>query len=201
MLIKVADVFYARQGTETGTVATKIQDNYVITDQEAGYYLVTDEYTTGHPAEGDATPVPQRYGGCRRRDGCCEERQAHHREEDSGPHSCGCEQGWHRRHVFIRSPARSRTYAGYDKYFFVINDKLSNGLTFDGAQNLVVKVGDATLTTGTDYVVYTGDTRCLTPSVAFKNIKSYDWHCYHRYYTATVNENAVIGGTGNPNED
>ncbi len=35
---------------------------------------------------------------------------------------------------------------GYEKYFFVVNDTLSEGLTFDNATEVVVKVGNDTLT-------------------------------------------------------
>ena len=104
-------------------------------------------------------------------------------------------------HVFYRIDSKVPNYAGYDKYFFVINDKLSNGLTFDGTGNLVVTIGGTTVDPS-KYVVYTGsDADGYTFRVAFKNIKEFDVDAViYVFYSATVNENAVIGGTGNPNE-
>jgi LPXTG-motif cell wall-anchored protein len=79
-------------------------------------------------------------------------------------------------------------------------------LTFDGAQNVVVKVGDATLTAGTDYEIYTSDTATKPTSphtfeVAFKKIKNYTIGTTITVtYSATVNSNAAIGTPGNKNE-
>jgi fimbrial isopeptide formation D2 family protein len=42
---------------------------------------------------------------------------------------------------------------GYNKYFFVINDTMSKGLTFNG--DVVVKIGGNALTAGTDYDDFT----------------------------------------------
>ena len=51
---KVADVFYARKGTATGSASEKTEGNYVISGQKAGYYLVTDSFTNT-PEAGAAT--------------------------------------------------------------------------------------------------------------------------------------------------
>jgi len=82
-----------------------------------------------------------------------------------------------------------------------MNDTLSTGLTFDGAQNIVVKVGTATLASPADYIVYTGtEAAPYTFRVAFKNIKAYTvGTAITVTYSATVNESAVIGNGGNTN--
>ena len=55
---KVADVFYARKGTATGSASEKTEGNYVISGQKAGYYLVTDGSWCGYL-------IPQCAGSCR----------------------------------------------------------------------------------------------------------------------------------------
>ncbi len=88
---------------------------------------------------------------------------------------------------------------GYEKYFYVINDTLSAGLTFNN--DVVVTVGGNPLTVNNDYYLYTGDDADgNTFQVAFKNIK--DFTAGDEIvvtYSATVNADAVIGETGNPN--
>lgn len=90
-------------------------------------------------------------------------------------------------------------YTGYDKYFYVINDTLSAGLTFNN--DITVKIGGEELIKGTDYYVYTGgDADGHTFQIAFKDIKEYAKEtAIVVNYSATVNSNAVIGNTGNPN--
>ena len=111
-------------------------------------------------------------------------------------------------HVSYEITSTVPNYTGYDYYYFIMNDTLSEGLTFDGADSIAVKVGDTTLTQGTDYHVYTGtDVAPKTFRLAFTNIMDKDGDNY-KYavgadivvtYSATVNDKAVIGTTGNPN--
>ena len=203
---KVADVFYDRKGTETGEASSKTGDNYVISEQVAGYYLVTDEYTSGHPAEGDATlsrnilaVVGDVTAAVKNDKPTVEKKILTPTPVDSNKAGIGDT-------VAFQITGSVPNYAGYDKYFYVINDTLSTGLTFDGAQNVVVKIGDATLTEGTDYAVYTSSTNPAatdghTFEVAFKNIKGYEVGTPVTVtYTATVNQSAVVGGSGNKNE-
>lgn len=91
-------------------------------------------------------------------------------------------------------------YTGYDTYYYVINDTLSEGLTFNG--DVEVEVNGSKLVKGTDYYVYTGDDAGdYTFRIAFENIKDYAVGAsVVATYSATVNDNAVIGETGNPNE-
>ncbi len=93
-----------------------------------------------------------------------------------------------------------------------MNDTLSEGLTFDGVGSVAVKVGDATLKQGVigedgkiteegDYYVYTGATVApKTFRLAFANIMDYTVGAdIVVTYSATVNDKAVVGTTGNPN--
>ncbi len=92
-------------------------------------------------------------------------------------------------------------YEGYTYYYYVVDDTLSKGLTLD-ANSFAVKVGDTTLTKGTDYYVYTTNNADGTTNfrLAFENIKDYTvGAAISIKYNATVNENAVIGTDPNTN--
>lgn len=91
---------------------------------------------------------------------------------------------------------------GYNKYFFVINDTMSAGLTFNG--DVAVKIGGNALTSGTDYTVEVTENDDGTTSfqIIFKNFiarKAQAGQAIEVTYSATLNENANIGETGNPN--
>ncbi len=91
---------------------------------------------------------------------------------------------------------------GYNKYFFVINDTMSKGLTFNN--DVVVKIGDTTLVAGTDYTVEVSNNADGTTSfqIIFKNFidrKAQAGQAIEVTYSATLNEDANIGETGNPN--
>ena len=204
---KVADVFYARKGTVTDSASTKNSDgNYVIEKQIAGYYLVTDRYTAGSAEAGAATlsrnvlaVVGDVTAKVKNDKPTVGKKVLTPAPADANSAGIGDT-------VAFQITGKVPNYAGYDKYFYVINDTLSTGLTFDGAQNVVVKVGETILTENTDYVVYTAQTNPKaseghTFEVAFKRIKDYPVDTPITVtYSATVNENAVIGGTGNANE-
>ena len=201
-LKKVADVFYARKPSAAASTDTMTSGSYVISSLVAGYYLVTDEYTEGHPATGDATlsrnilaVVGDVTAKVKNDKPTVEKKILDPSAVDANTAGIGDT-------VAFQITGSVPNYAGYDKYFYVINDTLSTGLTFNGAQNVVVKVGEETLTANTDYVVYTGnDASPHTFEVAFKNIKNYAvGTAITVTYSATVNENATIGSTGNKNE-
>lgn len=92
-------------------------------------------------------------------------------------------------------------YDGYTYYYYVVDDTLSKGLTLD-EDSFTVKVGDTTLTKGTDYYVYTSTNADGTTNfrLAFENIKDYTvGTAISIKYNATVNEDAVIGTDPNTN--
>jgi fimbrial isopeptide formation D2 family protein/LPXTG-motif cell wall-anchored protein len=96
---------------------------------------------------------------------------------------------------------------GFDSYTFAVSDKLSAGLTFQN--DIVVKLDGATLTAGTDYTVDTTGTG-YTFKINFLNFAKYKANDSANSakigapivitYSAKINENAVIGNAGNPNE-
>lgn len=92
--------------------------------------------------------------------------------------------------------------SAYDTYTFNFKDTLSKGLTFGQVKS--VKVGDTTLTKGTDYTVTTStvsDSTLLT--VTMLNFKAKQQTNAGKTitvtYTATLNKDAVVGGHGNTN--
>lgn len=101
---------------------------------------------------------------------------------------------------------------GYTKYYFVVNDTLSAGLTFNN--DVAITVGSKTLVKNTDYTVTATKNADETTSVeiVFKNFVQYQELKESENvlakvgsdilitYSATLNENAVIGTAGNPNK-
>lgn len=106
-------------------------------------------------------------------------------------------------------PTNEADFAAYKTYKLVFHDSQSAGLTFN-KDSVVVKYGDQTL--GTDsYTLETpatdNDTFDITITDA-KTVKDADGSAitvatggkFTVEYTSTLNENAVIGAAGNPNE-
>ncbi len=96
---------------------------------------------------------------------------------------------------------------GYDKYFFIINDTLSKGFTFDPT-SVVVKIGDATATPlalNNGYTVSASTTSDSTKiQIVFKNFIQYNTSTYDDAditvtYSATVNKDADLTAAGNLN--
>lgn len=94
--------------------------------------------------------------------------------------------------------------AGKGTVNYVVHDTFSTGLTFDD-KSVVVKYGDKTLEAGEDkdYVLTTTCTDGCTFEIDFTDafettLKEGDKIIIT--YSATLNEGAVIGSTGNPNE-
>ncbi len=110
-------------------------------------------------------------------------------------------------HVSYQITSEVPNHVGYNYYYFIMNDTLSEGLTFDeGSIKVVIKGAnldhtDKTLVQGEDYYVYTGtDVAPKTFRLAFKNIMDYTVGAdIVVTYSATVNDKAVVGTTGNPN--
>lgn len=98
---------------------------------------------------------------------------------------------------------------GYEKYFFIVNDTLSKGLTFN--DDVVITIDKTTLAKGTDYTVTavaelddedvpTGRTIVEIVFINFIEKKPDAGKAITITYSATLNENAVIGVAGNPND-
>lgn len=92
--------------------------------------------------------------------------------------------------------------SAYDTYTFNFKDTLSKGLTFGQVKS--VKIENVTLTENTDYTVTTPTaSNNNTLTVAMKDFKTKQQANAGKKitvtYTATLNENAVVGGAGNVN--
>ena len=88
--------------------------------------------------------------------------------------------------------------AGAENY--IVHDKMSAGLTYTGVTS--VKIGDADVDAD-DYTVTTSDTCGCTFEVAFDNEYIASLEAGTEIvvsYSATLNEEAVVGLSGNPNE-
>lgn len=87
----------------------------------------------------------------------------------------------------------------YETYKLWFMDTLSDGLTFNGVDTLTVKAGTTTLTTSQYAVDVTGQSLKITinDAIALGLAKG---DKLTATYTATLNNDAVIGSTGNPNE-
>lgn len=101
---------------------------------------------------------------------------------------------------------------GYTKYYFVVNDTLSKGLTFN--DDVVIKIGSTALTK-CSHASEAAHTSCYTVTstknadgttsveIVLKNFIQYKDQVGDPItitYSATVNKDAVIGVAGNPNE-
>lgn len=92
---------------------------------------------------------------------------------------------------------------GYKKYFFVVHDTLSKGLTFNN--DVSITIGGNPLTRDIDYTVTTNVEPDGSTSVKIVFIEFYANYNQQAgaeikiKYTADVNSEAVIGTAGNPN--
>lgn len=95
-----------------------------------------------------------------------------------------------------------QNYDAYNTYKYVFHDKMSSGLTFD-ASSVVVKVDETAINSGYSVVTKSLEDDC-TFEVRFENLKDISAvtaGCTITVeYNATLNDKAVIGSAGNPNE-
>lgn len=93
--------------------------------------------------------------------------------------------------------------SAYNTYTFNFKDTLSRGLTFGQVTSVTVDGVTNPLTVGTDYTVTTPTASDNTLTVAMKDFKAKQQANAGKKitvtYTATLNENAVVGGAGNTN--
>jgi fimbrial isopeptide formation D2 family protein/LPXTG-motif cell wall-anchored protein len=82
---------------------------------------------------------------------------------------------------------------------YVLHDKMSNGLTFD-AGSVEVKIGDRTLTLGSDYTLIANPKDGCTFEIEFKENVLKPNDVVIVTYSATLNEKAVIYPEPNTNE-
>lgn len=85
---------------------------------------------------------------------------------------------------------------------YVLHDKMSDGLTFDGAESVKVQISEVDVD-GENYTIITNATDGCTFEVKFDNDYIATLASDTKIvvtYSATLNENAVVGLSGNPNE-
>ncbi len=101
---------------------------------------------------------------------------------------------------------------GYEKYFFIVSDKMCDGLTFD-SDSVAITIGGETLDRDTDFYVKTADgtgkekltAEGKTFEIVFVDFIQYADNAADKKdivinYSATLNENADRTLVGNPNE-
>lgn len=97
----------------------------------------------------------------------------------------------------------SDRYADYKTYYYAFHDKMSAGLSFN-AGSVVVKVGNTVIDASNYTVVTDGLTDGCTFEVVFDNLKDIEavkaGSEITVEFTATLDDDAVIGQPGNPNE-
>ena len=109
--------------------------------------------------------------------------------------------------VLFKLTSKVPAMDGYEKYYFVVTDTLSPGLTFNN--DVTVKIGDTPLTKDTHYTVESvsdsagaGSAEGQTVTIVFKNFIQHKTQAGQGIlitYSATVNDRAAIGTAGNRN--
>ena len=105
--------------------------------------------------------------------------------------------------VNYKIASRVPNMKGYTKYFFVMEDTLSKGLTYN--EDMVITIGAKTLVKDTDYTLTVTKNVDGTTSleIVFKNFIQYKGQtdaAITLTYSATLNQDAVLDPTtGNPN--
>ena len=194
----------AATGTATGTSITIELEN-------AGYYLVKDTLAAGGENEfvsdyivqvlGEETMAPKGDVAEIKKEvkdinDSTDDAETYTEWQKSADHDIGDDV------PFRISATVSDDYANYDKYTFIIHDKECNGLTFK-SETVEVKVDGTKIGTGYQVVTDSLNDDC-TFHVVFENLK--DIGSVHAgsvitvEYESTLNANAVVGPTGNPNE-
>lgn len=105
--------------------------------------------------------------------------------------------------VYFKITSKVPDMDGYNKYYFIVNDTLSKGLTYKG--DIAITIGGTPLNLGTGFTVTTsgGEPNNSTQlEIVFDNFIQYKTShgaAIEIIYSATVNEYAEIGTTGNLN--
>ncbi len=181
-------------GTATGT------GNVDITVTGSGYYLIKDQAGTVDTANGAYTRFMLEVVGDATATVKSEVPSGDKKVYIDGSTTGDANNASIGSHVSYEITSKVPNHVGYNYYYFIMNDTLSEGLTFDGVGSMAVKVGGTPLVEGTDYHVYTENVAPKTFRLAFANIMDYPVGAdIVVTYSATVNDKAVVGTTGNPN--
>lgn len=105
--------------------------------------------------------------------------------------------------VYFKITSKVPDMDGYNKYYFIVNDTLSKGLTYN--RDIAITIGGTPLDLGTDFTVTPtggGPNNSTQLEIVFDNFIQYKTSsgaAIEIIYSATVNEYAEIGTTGNLN--
>lgn len=189
-------------GTATGTSGEQAEGKYVISNLSAGYYLVKDKdgvSITGHDAYtryilevvGDVEVTAKVDVPTIDKKIVEGDKKVNVNEASIGDK------------IPYEVTSKVPDMTGYEKYFFVVNDTMSKGLTFNN--DVAITVNDKALVKDTDFTV-TATTNAegvttikivFIDFIQYKNQKGADIVIN---YSATLNEKAEIGVAGNENK-
>lgn len=225
LLKAFADAISAKLADATATSGEPADGKYTISGLDAGYYLVKDDaavsgedsatrYILKVTNDTEVSPKSSTPSVDKQVLDTNDSNSAVDGEEhwnETADHDIGD-------HVSFRLIGTlPSTYADYKSYKYIFHDTMSAGLTLD-VDSITAKVvtgegteedpyetvEEITLTKGTDYKVVTDTDDDCTFHVVFSNLKTVEGltadHKIMVEYTAELNENAVIGVDGNPNE-
>jgi fimbrial isopeptide formation D2 family protein/LPXTG-motif cell wall-anchored protein len=196
-------------GTAAGT--TENAESYVISNLTPGYYLVKDQDESIDEDADDAytayiLEVVQSVEVTPKSDTPTVEKKV----KDVDDSTANSQTDWQDSAdydigdsvPFQLSATLGDSLQGYASYTLTFHDTMSDGLTFD-ADSVTVSLGDETLS-DTLYVLTTtgladGCTFEITLDVLAEDIAAEAGDTIVVEYTATLNDDAVIGGNGNPN--
>lgn len=192
-------------GTPAKAAATTDDGNAVIENLQDGYYLVV---TDGEIKDGEAATkyILQVIGNVEvvaKTDAPKVEKKIKDADEpdsayrDANNVAIGDD-------VDYRITSNVPDMSNYEKYYYIVNDTMSAGLTYNN--DMVVKVGEKTLVEGTDYdltITEYSKTEGTSFEIVFKNFIQYKGQAGAAIvvtYSAKLNDNAKINETGNPNK-
>ena len=204
--VKTMHSFLQGTGKESDAITGDFKGTYTISSLNAGYYLVEDTRIGNQEGDAYSRYIMEVVADVKaevKAEGPTIDKKIVVDDERVESNTAAIDQK-----VYYELTGKVPDYTGYDKYFYVITDTLSKGLTFN--DDIKVTIGGKELTkfdsatnTG-DYYLYTTDyskTDGTTFEIALVNIQKYTiGNDVVVTYSATVNENAEIGNsTGNLN--
>lgn len=189
-------------GTATGTSGEQAEGKYVISNLPAGYYLVKDKdgvSITGHDAYtryilevvGDVEVTAK------------VDVPTIDKKIVEGDEKVSVNEASIGDKIPYEVTSKVPDMTGYEKYFFVVNDTMSKGLTFNN--DVAITVNDKALVKDTDFTVTatTNAEGVTTIKIVFINFIQYKGQKGADIvinYSATLNEKAEIGVAGNENK-
>lgn len=193
-LKKLASVIKAN--VSTSKISESTED--VITVTNSGYYIVFEENTTANTESAQTAYILQVVGGSVTVEAKTSVPTFDKSIIENGEkvnvsdHNVGDV-------ITFELEATIGDISDYETYKLWFMDTLSDGLTFNGVDTLTVKAGTTTLTASQYAVDVTGQSLKITINDA-KALGLAKGDKLTATYTATLNNDAVIGSTGNPNE-